>query len=118
MNVIDGLGEPVSRVVVMTANDASLLERHKALMRPGRIDCVINIPYVDVDQLCRMFRVFYPAFQVEDFFEASEASTLVDVSTTKSRVVVENLTSTSVVCTVKMHQDDPVAALDVLTRFI
>ena len=56
LNVFDGMLATEGRVIVITSNHPEKLD--SALMRPGRIDVVVNMGYVTddvVDQFCRSF---------------------------------------------------------------
>ena len=139
LNILDGLIAPSSRIIVMTANDATIVERHHALVRPGRVDKTIAIPYVDDDQLQRMMRVYYPDFDVESSFHkvgtsaqhladevfhggaATAAATLGGVQGPKPvyRLTIEPLlVSTMVVAQVQANPDAPLRALEALTRIV
>lgn len=58
LNCLDGACASDGQIVIMTANDASKLD--KALLRPGRIDRVVKFRNADQDQACELFRRFFP----------------------------------------------------------
>ena len=135
LNAIDGVDEPHSRLVIMTANDATMIERHSALVRPGRVDVTIAIPYVDDDQLQRMMRVYFAEFNVESLFlmRSDNAQRLADEifhgatpgndddddDAPMYRLSVESdLVSTMVVAHIQRNLDEPLRALEALTRIV
>ena len=54
LNILDGVDENHGRITIMTANDYESLAQMKALIRPGRIDMVINITECTTDQIKRI----------------------------------------------------------------
>ncbi|KAI3552350.1 mitochondrial chaperone BCS1 [Colletotrichum filicis] len=54
LNLIDGVGAPEGRILIMTTNDPGTLD--KALVRPGRIDMVCHFPKADKDCAKFLFR--------------------------------------------------------------
>ena len=59
LNCIDGVVETHGRITIMTANNVDALKRHKALVRPGRIDKSVEIGCCDKDQIQRLVENFY-----------------------------------------------------------
>jgi hypothetical protein len=67
LNVLDGITESYGRIVVMTVNNIDRIMKYKykgynfsdALLRPGRIDKIVEIGYVDNYQLEKMIKIFY-----------------------------------------------------------
>jgi SpoVK/Ycf46/Vps4 family AAA+-type ATPase len=59
--VLDGVAEAHGQLIILTANDDSLLreEQAKAMVRPGRIDRFVEIGACDAKQLVTLFRIFY-----------------------------------------------------------
>lgn len=60
LNVLDGVVEPHGRIILMSANDPKCILANEALMRPGRIDKILEIKPCDKYQIKRMFELFYP----------------------------------------------------------
>lgn len=58
LNELDGVLEMPKRITVLTANDKSLLENIPALIRPGRIDKIVNLNYCDTSQINRIYNHF------------------------------------------------------------
>jgi hypothetical protein len=54
LNILDGVDENHGRITIMTANDYESLTEMKALIRPGRIDMVVNITECTTDQIKRI----------------------------------------------------------------
>lgn len=52
LNVLDGVLECPGRIMVMTSNHPELLD--PALLRPGRIDCIVNFGFCDVEDILEM----------------------------------------------------------------
>jgi SpoVK/Ycf46/Vps4 family AAA+-type ATPase len=44
LNIIDGIDEAYGRITIMTANDINVITKINALIRPGRIDTIVEIP--------------------------------------------------------------------------
>lgn len=59
LNAIDGVVEPHGRVIIMTANVPDLIIQHDALMRPGRIDKILELKPCDNSQLKKLYALFY-----------------------------------------------------------
>lgn len=59
LNMLDGVDEPHGRILCMTANDKKIIEIHKALIRPGRTDKILELQNCDADQIHRMYDLFY-----------------------------------------------------------
>lgn len=75
LNVLDGVVEAYGRIVFMTVNDISKIknsyvrdmEFSKALIRPGRIDKVLEIGFLDKPQAEKMIQIFYETDITIDF---------------------------------------------------
>jgi AAA+ superfamily predicted ATPase len=59
LNVLDGVTEPHGRIVIMTANQSDAIISNRALLRPGRIDKVIEFKECNKQQIRRMYSMFY-----------------------------------------------------------
>lgn len=57
LNIIDGVLETPGRILILTSNYPDKLDT--ALLRPGRIDFILNFKECDSDQLKEMFNHFY-----------------------------------------------------------
>ena len=66
LNVLDGLGHQGKLITIMTTNYKNRLD--KALIRPGRIDYMMQFDYATKDQVKHMFLRFIPS-QEERFEE-------------------------------------------------
>lgn len=58
LNAIDGVVSSEGRILVMTTNHIDKLDA--ALIRPGRVDHVVEIPYPNKEQLFALYCKFYP----------------------------------------------------------
>lgn len=56
LNTMDGITTPNGMILFMTTNDLTVID--KAILRPGRIDRLEEIGYLDADQLDRMITRF------------------------------------------------------------
>lgn len=57
LNIIDGIESKSSQImVVLTTNDVSSINR--AMLRPGRLDAVIEVGYPDAEAVTRLIRVY------------------------------------------------------------
>ncbi|KAF7311755.1 p-loop containing nucleoside triphosphate hydrolase protein [Mycena indigotica] len=59
LNVLDSVSSEEGRLVFATTNHIENLD--SALIRPGRMDVKIQYRLADSDQLCQMFKRFFPA---------------------------------------------------------
>lgn len=59
LNIIDGIAEPHGRITIITANNPEVILRHDALMRPGRIDKILELKCCDETQLRKLYDLFY-----------------------------------------------------------
>jgi hypothetical protein len=75
LNELDGVLEVPRRITILTANDKSVLENIPALIRPGRIDKLINLDYCDVNQLNRIYNHFTSTEQVCNMTELTKQVT-------------------------------------------
>jgi hypothetical protein len=57
LNILDGVLETPGRIMIMTSNYPERLD--KALIRPGRIDIMLDVGYCTRDMIIDMFRYFY-----------------------------------------------------------
>jgi ATP-dependent 26S proteasome regulatory subunit len=57
LNVIDGLFSSHGRILIMTTNHPEVLD--SALIRPGRIDCKFLFDNCDVEQIGKLFEMFF-----------------------------------------------------------
>ena len=58
LNTLDGVGSPTNIVYVMTTNHKEILD--PALIRPGRCDVCVEIPYVCAETLIEFMDRYYP----------------------------------------------------------
>jgi energy-coupling factor transporter ATP-binding protein EcfA2 len=56
LDALDGIAEPQSQLVVMTANHPEWLP--EAMQRPGRVDHVVTVPALSAEQAAAMLRAF------------------------------------------------------------
>lgn len=57
LNILDGIIETPNRLIIMTTNHLDVLD--PALIRPGRIDKIIHLDYIKLDELILMIQSFY-----------------------------------------------------------
>ena len=57
LNALDGVATPHGLITILTSNDPKVLD--DALVRPGRIDRVEDVDYLDHNQARRLFTYFY-----------------------------------------------------------
>ncbi len=60
LNVLDGVDENYGRITIMTANEYEVLTSIKAMMRPGRIDVIVNITFCTQEQISAILKFYYP----------------------------------------------------------
>lgn len=58
LNALDGVATPEGRLVFMSSNHPECLD--PALIRPGRVDRIVQFENADEDQASRMMRRFFP----------------------------------------------------------
>lgn len=59
LNVIDGVVETHGRILIITCNEKEKIEKEKALVRPGRIDRIVEIGYVNGYQVSRLLNNYF-----------------------------------------------------------
>jgi len=65
LNVLDGVVETPGRMVIMTTNCPEILD--PALIRPGRIDKILELGYMDnADDIVQMLEHYYPERRLTD----------------------------------------------------
>lgn len=72
LNAINGIGDPDGRILVITTNKIETLD--EALIRPGRIDKMYELGYVDADQANRIFYKFFNEYRDFSFIEGKNVS--------------------------------------------
>jgi SpoVK/Ycf46/Vps4 family AAA+-type ATPase len=73
LNVLDGIDESYGRICIMTTNDLTILKNMKSMVRPGRIDRLVNVTYCTNSQITRILNFH---------FEQSEFNILPEVKIT------------------------------------
>lgn len=101
LNALDGVSTPSGIITIMTTNDLSALD--SALIRPGRVDRLEEIGYVDDEQLARLVAMV-----------VDEPVTLPSVGTG----TVIQVTPAEVMEVFKRHLHDPKLGLDPLRRML
>ena len=70
LNALDGVAEAYGRITIFTGNDSkkflSPTEKIRALLRPGRIDRMIEITFCSRGQMLRMFALHFPTAEPLD----------------------------------------------------
>lgn len=64
LNVIDGIVEAHGRILFITCNDRTEIDKTDALIRPGRIDRMIEFSECDSDQASRLINNFFQTTEV------------------------------------------------------
>lgn len=59
LNILDGIDENYGRITIMTTNKLDVLENIDALMRPGRIDKVIEVTFCSKSQIIGIIKFFF-----------------------------------------------------------
>lgn len=95
LNILDGAQTPHGMISIMSTNDINALD--PALIRPGRIDRIEKLDYVDQYQLDNLFKIFY----------GREAELPL--------IVRDKMTPAMVLEIFKRHMDDPQIAEKVLS---
>lgn len=57
LNILDGMLETPGRIIVLTTNHPEQFD--EALLRPGRIDMIVNFRKCNADMLVRMAKLYY-----------------------------------------------------------
>jgi chaperone BCS1 len=63
LNILDGVASQEGRILIMTTNHMEKLD--KALIRPGRIDMIINFGLADSHMSAAIFRAIYTPYENE-----------------------------------------------------
>ncbi|KAL4729085.1 hypothetical protein ACLX1H_003493 [Fusarium chlamydosporum] len=64
LNILDGVASQEGRVLIMTTNHLEKLD--KALIRPGRVDKIVEFGLADADMSASIFRAIYAPYEGED----------------------------------------------------
>jgi ATP-dependent 26S proteasome regulatory subunit len=75
LNVLDGVDENYGRITIMTANDYETLTKIDAMIRPGRIDMIVNITYCTQKQIVKIMQFYFKnqEFKLNDGIEITPA---------------------------------------------
>lgn len=76
LNILDGLDEYHGRITIITANDVERITETKALVRPGRIDVIIELPKCGPEQIKDILKFYFetePTVELLDGVEISPA---------------------------------------------
>ena len=87
LNLLDGILETPGRILIITTNDPDKLD--KALIRPGRIDIVINVDFCNKDMIEEMFNYFYEITHDFSNFEYNKKITPAQMN----KVLLDNFNS-------------------------
>jgi len=79
LNIVDGVDECNGRIMVITTNFVNKIHNYNSLIRPGRIDIVLNVTFCTIEQIRRMFSFF---FGVEDSYELNK-----DIVVTPAQII-------------------------------
>ncbi|KAH7161508.1 BCS1 N terminal-domain-containing protein [Dactylonectria macrodidyma] len=104
LNILDGVASQEGRVLIMTTNHLEKLD--KALIRPGRVDMIVNFGLADADMTASIFRAIYAPYDGEDvrgsgepapkqseLLNAEEAKKLADETATIRAETVERVSA-------------------------
>ena len=69
LNLIDGIRETPGRILVITSNHYDKLD--DALIRPGRIDCTLQMTNASYDTIYSMFKHYYK-IEITEFFTSDK----------------------------------------------
>jgi chaperone BCS1 len=64
LNILDGVASQEGRILIMTTNHLEKLD--KALIRPGRVDKIVQFGLADSDMSASIFRAIYAPYEGED----------------------------------------------------
>ncbi len=70
LNILDGVASQEGRVLIMTTNHLEKLD--KALIRPGRVDMIVNFGLADRDMIAAIFRAIFSHLEGDDGPEPAE----------------------------------------------
>lgn len=100
LNVLDGVAESQGRLLIVTANNPEYIQKIGPMMRPGRIDKVLEIKFFDLYQISKAIKIFYneePDLSKWKFSEQISGSQIIkyyqeskNVSEFLSKIATEN----------------------------
>lgn len=64
LNVLDGVLSAPGVITILTTNHLDKLD--PAIIRPGRMDLVLEIGYARREEISEMFKMYYPGFKIDD----------------------------------------------------
>jgi len=116
LNILDGLDEYHGRITIISANDVSRITETKALVRPGRIDVVVELPKCGSEQIKDILKFYFerdPEVEIEDNIQISPAQLTQIILSVKdiNRIVRllnkhKNLSNTNVTEVSALYADD------------
>lgn len=77
LNILDGVASQEGRVLIMTTNHLEKLD--KALIRPGRVDMVVNFGLADADMAAAIFRAIYVPYEGESSYGSGSKVDSIDI---------------------------------------
>lgn len=67
LNLLDGIEESHGRIFILTTNNLKSLSSEDALIRPGRIDKIVNVTHCDNNQIINIHKHFIDNFDENNF---------------------------------------------------
>jgi len=89
LNILDGIDEYHGRITIMTTNDIEKIKNIQALMRPGRIDTIIEVTFCTTAQITEMLGFYFDDFDSTKY-ELNPAIVISPANLTQLILVVNN----------------------------
>ncbi|CAG7560233.1 unnamed protein product [Fusarium equiseti] len=90
LNILDGVASQEGRVLIMTTNHLEKLD--KALIRPGRVDKIVQFGLADADMSASIFRAIYAPYDGEDVNVGESKTKYLDPEEEKKQVALAEKT--------------------------
>lgn len=90
LNILDGVASQEGRVLIMTTNHLEKLD--KALIRPGRVDKIVQFGLADADMSASIFRAIYAPYDGEDVNVGESKAKYLDPEEEKKQVALAEKT--------------------------
>ncbi|ROW08482.1 hypothetical protein VMCG_03026 [Cytospora schulzeri] len=88
LNILDGVASQEGRVLIMTTNHMEKLD--KALIRPGRVDMIVQFGLADTGMIASIFRAIFAPLEGDDsVLKTTEGATAKDVEEVVKRIAAE-----------------------------
>lgn len=118
LNILDGVASQEGRVLIMTTNHLEKLD--KALIRPGRVDMIVQFGLADTDMIAAIFRAIFAPLEADSSARRHAVATTTAAAAAAASAAVEDARDAEEVlkrlAAEKARHDETVARVERLAR--